>query len=403
MDALRKSRMDSPTSSERATRPQRGFVRAFLVAGIVVAAIVSWAVVSAHRARASRQEVTDSQAVVTVATTRPRAAANGAEITLPGSVQANVEAPIHARTSGYLKRWLVDIGTQVEAGQVLGEIDAPEIDQQLRQAEADLETARTNRQIAEITAERWRGLRATDSVSEQEADEKISLAATAAAQVLAAEANVQRLRELAGFKQIVAPFAGVVTTRNTDVGQLISAGDSSGPELFRIADTSRLRLYVHVPQTYAAAMRPGLIARVQFPDRPGKLYEAVLERTAGALEASSRTLLAQLTIDNEQHELLPGAYAEVHFQIASDNASQAVVIPANTLLFHGDGLQVATVDADHRVVMKPVTLGRDYGTEIEVVHGLDKDDDVIINPPDSLRDRAEVRFAETTPVAAAES
>jgi RND family efflux transporter MFP subunit len=392
--------MDSRISSRPRPRDHRGFVRAGLVAGIVVVALVVWGVNSAHRARAALGEATAAQAVVTVATTRPQTVTGTADVALPGSVQANFEAPIYARTSGYLKRWLVDIGANVTAGEVLGEIDAPELDQQLRQTEADLATARANRQIAEVTAARWRGLRKTDSVSEQEADEKSSLAATAAAQVQAAEANVQRLRELTGFKQIVAPFAGVVTARNTDVGQLIKAGDNSGPELFRIADTRRLRLYVHVPQSYAAAMQPGLIALVQFPDRPGKSYEATLERTAGALDASSRTLLAQLTIDNTKNELLPGAYAEVHFRLSPDLASQTLLIPANTLLFRGDGLHVATVDTQGRVVMKPVTLGRDYGTEIEVIHGLDKDDNLIINPPDSLPDHAAVRIAEPSVSAA---
>jgi RND family efflux transporter MFP subunit len=389
--------MNTPYSFTR-LRGNRGFVRAGLVAGIVALAFVAWGLVSAHRARAQLREATEAQAVVTVATTTPQAASAAAEVTLPGSVQANFEAPIYARTSGYLKRWLVDIGTPVQAGQVLGEIDAPELDQQLRQAEADYATARANRDIADVTAERWRGLRDTDSVSKQEADEKISLAETGAAQLQAAQANLQRLRELSGFKNIVAPFAGVVTARNTDVGQLITAGSNSGPELFRIADTRRLRLYVHVPQAYAAAMKPGLVAAVEFPDRPGKSYEATLERTAGALDTASRTLLAQLAIDNSHNELLPGAYAEVHFRLAADSDAPTLRIPANTLLFRGDGLHVATVDGNHRVIMKPITVGRDYGTEIEVVGGLRSDDTLIINPPDSLTEQAQVRLAQAAVV-----
>ena len=310
-----------------ALRRHLGFARAGAVVAVLVVVLVAWGLVSAHRARAQLAEATNAQTIVTVATTTPVAATESAEVTLPGSVQANYEAPINARTSGYLKRWLVDIGTQVEAGQLLAEIDAPEVDQQLRQAEADLATARANRDIAEVTAERWRGLRGTDSVSEQEADEKVSLAATSAAQLQSAEANVQRLRELYGFKKIVAPFAGVVTARNTDIGQLINAGTSTGTELFRIADTRRLRVYVHVPQTYAAAMKPGLVASVVFPDRPGSSYEATLERTSNALDAASRTLLAQLMIDNAKNELLPGAYAEVHFQLPPDLTAGTLRIP----------------------------------------------------------------------------
>ncbi len=374
-------------------RRHRGFARGGVVIVVMIVALAAWGLVSAHRARAQRQEAVDAQSVVTVATTTPQAASEAAEVTLPGSVQADYEAAIYARTAGYLKRWLVDIGTPVESGQVLAEIDAPELDQQLRQAEADVATARANRDIADVTAERWRGLRNTDSVSKQEADEKISSAASTAAQLRSAEANVQRLREMYGFKKIVAPFAGVVTARNTDVGQLITAGSSSGPELFRIADTRRLRVYVHVPQTYAAAMRPGLIAKVVFSDRPGKSYEATLERTSSALDVASRTLLAQLMIDNTQNELLPGAYAEVHFELPADQQSKSLRVPANTLLFRNDGLRVATVDANGRVVTKPVIIGRDYGTEIEIVQGLGKDDVLIINPPDSLTEQAKVRIA----------
>jgi len=384
--------MDALSSIDR-PRKDRGFGRVAVVAAALLVGFVAWGLVSAHRARAQLQEAVDAQSVLTVATTSPQAAIEAAEVTLPANVQANYEASIYARTSGYLKRWLVDIGSPVQAGQVLAEIDAPELDQQLRQAEADVATARANRDIADVTAERWRGLRSTDSVSKQEADEKISLAATGAAQLQSAEANVQRLRELYSFKKIVAPFAGVVTARNTDVGQLISAGSSSGPELFRIADTRRLRVYVHVPQTYAAAMRPGLVAQVVVPDRPGKTYDATLERTSSALDAASRTLLAQLTIDNSQNELLPGSYAEVHFELPADQQGGSLRIPANTLLFRNDELRVATVDSNGRVVTKPVVIGRDYGTELEIVQGLTRDDVLIVNPPDTLTEQVRVRIA----------
>jgi RND family efflux transporter MFP subunit len=370
-----------------------GIARIGAVAGVVAVGLVVWGILASQRAEAELKTNTESNALVTVATTRPQSQGGGAEaeISLPGNVQANTDAPIYARTNGYLKRWLVDIGTPVKAGQLLAEIDAPEVDQQLRQAQADLADAQAAQEISKITADRWRGLQQTDSVSKQEADEKISLAATGEAKLQSAQANLQRLRELSGFKKIVAPFDGVVTARNTDVGQLISGG-GSGLELFRIADMRQLRLYVHVPQSYAAAMQPNLQADVQFPDRPGFTYKAKLERTSNALD-TSRTLLAQLIVDNAKNELLPGAYAEVTFKLPA-SAEMSLKLPANTLLFRGNGLQVATVDSSSHVVLKPVTLGRDYGSDIEIVHGLSGDDNVILSPPDSLTDKAAVRVAQ---------
>ncbi|MEJ0037010.1 MAG: efflux RND transporter periplasmic adaptor subunit [Gammaproteobacteria bacterium] len=355
-------------------------------------------ILASQRANAELKTDTESNSLVTVATTLPQSQGGDADLSLPGNVQAQTDAPIYARTSGYLKRWLVDIGTPVKAGQLLAEIDAPEVDQQLRQAQADLADAQAGQEIAKVTADRWRGLQQTDSVSKQDADEKISLAATGVAKLQAAQANLQRLRELSGFKKIVAPFDGVVTARNTDVGQLIAAGGGSGPELFRIADVRQLRLYVHVPQAYAAAMQPNLEADVQFPDRPGFTYKAKLERTSNSLD-TSRTLLAQLIVDNAKNELLPGAYAEVTFKLPS-SASAAFKLPANVLLFRGDGLLVATVDGTGHVAMKPVTLGRDFGSEIEIVHGLSATDNVILSPPDSLADHAEVRVAQPAAPAA---
>ena len=366
-------------------------------AGLVLAALavvaLAWNLISAHRASAKLKDVTEQQALVTVATTKPQALSDSTDLTLPGNVQANYEAPIFARTSGYLKRWLVDIGTPVKAGQVLGEIESPEIDQQLRQAQADLHTAEANQKIAGVTADRWRNLRATDSVSKQEADEKISLADSSEAQVQAAKANVQRLRELSGFEKVVAPFDGVVTARNTDVGQLINAGNGAGQELFRVADTKRLRLYVRVPQTYAVAMQSGVTAKLIFPDRPGKTYTATLERTSNAIDATSRTLLAELGVDNRNNELLPGAYVEVHFNLPPDAAARSFKVPANVLLFRGDGLHVATVDDHGHVVMKTVEIGRDYGSDVEVVQGLSPDDNVVLSPPDSLTEGVVVRVA----------
>ncbi len=371
----------TPDEKSKAGRAMR---RSGYALGVVALMVVAWSVFSTRQAAARLKQDAEAAAVVSVATVKPRLLTDGALVTLPGNVTANTDAPIYARTSGYLKRWLVDIGAHVKAGQVLAEIDAPELDQQLRGAEADVATAQANQRIAGTTAERWRGLRDTDSVSKQAADEKISLADSSAAQLRAAQANLQRLRELSGFKRIVAPFDGVVTARNTDVGQLINAGGGTGPELFRIADLHQLRLYVRVPQAYAAAMHAGLKADVHFPDRPGRSFGATLERTSNALDAASRTLLAQLIVDNAKGELLPGSYAEVSFHVPADAGVVAFKLPANVLLANGNGLQVATVSAQGKVVMKDVLVGRDFGSDIEVVDGLTAADDVILSPPDSL-------------------
>ncbi len=372
----------------------RGITRISIAIGVVAILVVAWTVYAAHVAGAKLKEQTEAQSIVTVLTVNPKPMTDTAELTLPGSVQAKYDAPIYARTNGYLKRWMVDIGAHVKAGQTLAEIDAPELDQQLRQAEADVASAEARLNIASITADRWRGLRETDSVSKQDADERVNLEETTAAQLQAAKANQQRLRELSSFKTIVAPFDGVVTARNTDVGQLITAGSGAGLELFRIADMRQLRLYVRVPQSYAGQITPNLTAEVKFPDRPGQVYPAKLEGTSSAIDATSRTLLAQLSVDNAKNELLPGAYAEVHFQLPAAAGGPSLKVPANTLLTRGDGLSVATVDASGHVVLKRVTLGRDFGSDLEILSGITASDAVILNPPDSLTEDTLVRVAE---------
>lgn len=394
---------DAHDSAVNRAAGSAGLARGGAALGALAVIVLVWAVVSAHRASAQLDAATRAQAIITVTTIKPQPLSDLTELVLPGNLQANYEAPIYARTSGYLKRWLVDIGTPVKAGQLLAEIESPEVDSQLRQAQADLATAQANGKIADVTAERWRNLRASDSVSKQEADEKISLAASSDAQVQAARANVQRLRELSGFERIVAPFSGVVTARNTDIGQLISAGTITGPELFRVADVQRLRLYVRVPQSYSALLHPGLTAGLQFPDRPGKHYSATLDSTAGAIDMASRTLLVQLSVANEKNELLPGAYTEVHFNLPAQAGGTSFKLPASVLLFRGDGMHVATVDANSRIVLKPVTIGRDYGSDVEIVQGLKPDDDVVQSPPDSLTDGAAVQVTKPVPRRVAKS
>ena len=376
-----------PTSAQR----QRGIARAGVVIGIVALLLVGWGLFSRQRASASLKQNTEEQIALAVQTVQPQPSTDDIELVLPGNVQAQSEAPIYARTDGYLRRWLVDIGTPVKAGQVLAEIDAPELDQQLRAAEAELANVQANQKIAQVTADRWRDLRASDSVSQQEADEKIATAAASDAALQASRAELQRLRELTGFKKIVAPFDGVITARSTDLGRLIGAGNSSGGELFRIADMRSLRLYVSVPQLYAAGIRPGVAAEVRFPDRPGLEVEARVASTSGSLDAVSRTLLTQLAVDNSQGLLLPGGYAEVHFKLPANATTLALLVPANSLLSRGQGLRIATVGADQKVVMKAVRLGRDLGTQIEIISGLAASDQVIIAPPDSIGDGVQVR------------
>lgn len=379
----------------------QGLARVGMVIAVVAVGFVIWSIFSAHRAAASLAAATDDAAIVSVTTTHPQPSdPTGSELVLPGTVQANIDAPIYARTSGYLKRWLVDIGTRVKAGQLLAEIDTPEVQQQLSQAEAELANAEANSKIASVTSERWESLRKTDSVSRQDADEKASLADASKAQLQSARANLQRLRDLSGFQRIVAPFDGVITARDTDVGRLIAAGGGTGPELFRISDERQLRLYVRVPQAFAPQMGPKTTAAVSFPDHPGKSFLARMDSTANAIDPTTNTLLVQLKVDNANGALLPGAYADVHFKVPPGALGESLQLPANTLLFRSDGIHVATVDAAGHVSLKSIIIGRDYGSAIEVVNGLTPQDVVILSPPDSLLDHANVRVVQAPKPAA---
>jgi RND family efflux transporter MFP subunit len=382
-----------PANSPHTRVHIQGLARVGLVIAVAAVCFIIWNILSAHWAAAKLASATEDAAIVTVNTTHPKPTdTTGSQLVLPGTVQADIDAPIYARTSGYLKRWLVDIGTRVKAGQLLAEIDTPEVQQQLSQAEADEATAEANAKIASVTAERWESLRKTDSVSRQDADEKSSLADASKAQLQSARANLQRLRDLNGFQRILAPFDGVITARETDVGRLITAGGGTGPELFRISDERQLRLYVRVPQAFAPQMGPKTTAEVTFPDHPGVSFSARMDSTADAIDPTTNTLLVQLKVDNANGSLLPGAYADVHFKVPPDAFGLSLQLPANTLLFRSDGIHVATVDATDHVVLKTIIIGRDYGAAIEVVKGLTPDDVVILSPPDSLLDHAPVRL-----------
>ena len=389
----------SPVAADRRD-PRR--VKVYFLALLVVAlALAAWGEIGRVKARNSLAEETANDATSTVVTVNPTRTDSGEELILPGTVQAFVEAPIYARTNGYLKTWYTDIGSTVKKGQLLAEIDTPEVDQQLAQAIADLATARANEALSNTTNARWKELLETESVSKQDAEEKAGDAAAKKATAAAAVANVSRLRELESFKRVVAPFDGIITARNTDIGTLINAGQSAGYELFRLADTHKLRIYVQVPEPYASAAKPGLDAQLRFSEQQGKSYTATVVRTSNALDPGLRTLQVELQLDNAKRELFPGAYAEAHFKLPGD--AQSLRLPANTVLFRAQGLQVATVDGHHRIRLKSIVEGRDFGNSIEVLSGLDANDAVVINPPDSTVSGAIVRVAVPPPEQASKS
>ncbi len=324
---------------------------------------------------------------------QPKKSAPGQEIVLPANVQAFRDAPIYARTNGYLKRWYVDIGARVKAGQVLAEIDTPEVDQQLHQARADLGTAEANMHLSEITA---------IAVS-RPAEKRFRVAAgcrqcgtgdfaAKKAIVQSAQANLRRLEELQSFEKIYAPFDGVITARNTDIGQLINSGSSTGTksELFHIAAPGKLRVYVNVPEIYSRAAKPGLKADLTLDEFPGRRFEGTLVRTADSIDLSSRTLLVEIEVNNPTGELLSGAYAAVHLKLPGNVST--FTIPVNTLLFRSEGLRVAVVK-DNKAELVPLTLGRDFGSEVEVLVGLKGDENLIVNPPDSIVSGQQVRLA----------
>ena len=359
---------------------------AVLAAGAIAAA---WGISGRARAMTELSRETREMSVATVAVTTPVPSAGAEDVSLPGNVQAFTDAAIFARTSGYLKRRLADIGSHVKTGQVLAEIDTPEIDQQLLQARADFATAQANERLAQTTAERYQDLIKSDSVSRQDYDTAIGTYEAKRAAVASAEANMKRLEEQQRFKVIYAPFDGVITARNTDIGALIGSG-SNAKELFHIASMDRVRVYVNVPQMYSRAARPGLPATIDIRELPGRHFEGKVLRTAQTIDPNSRTLLVEIDLDNPSGELLPGSYAEVHLKLPTDAA--ALRLPVNTLLFRSEGLRVAVVK-DQRVRLQPVTMGRDFGSSVEVLSGVSANDQVVMNPSDSLADGQPVRIA----------
>jgi RND family efflux transporter MFP subunit len=364
-----------------------GIVVLLIVAGVVVYKGITTRVRAAADVKADTRDL----AVPSVSLTQPKRSAPQEEIVLPGNIQAFIDAPIYARTNGYLKRWYVDIGGKVRKGQLLAEIDTPELDQQLQQAQAELATAKANYDLAQTTAARYEALLKSDSVAKQDVDNVVGDAHAKKAMVDSATDNVKRLEQLQSFEKVYAPFDGVLTERKTDIGQLIDSGSGSGAkELFHVAAIHTLRVYVNVPQIYSPAAVPGVQSYLTMPQFPGRRFPGKLVRTSDAIDQASRTLMVEVDVTNPVGEILPGAYAEVHLKLPS--AASTVVIPVTSLIFRSEGLRVGVV-RNGRATLIPITLGRDFGTEVEVVSGLDGSEKVITNPPDSLVDGQEVRSA----------
>jgi len=382
----------APSNDPKRNRRSHWWI--LLLAAVIAALLVVSGILPRIQARTALRHETMQMAIPAVAVVQPKHSSPAQEIVLPANVQAFADAPIYARTNGYLMRWYVDIGGRVKAGQLLAEIDTPEINQQLRQARADLATSRANLDLSKITSDRYSDLLKTDSVSKQEADNAVGDYAAKQATVQSAQANVKRLEELQSFQKIYAPFSGVITARNTDVGALIDSGSSGGPrsELFHIAQPDKLRVYISVPEIYSQAAKPGLTADLMLKEFPGRPFEGKLVRTANAIDPTSRTLLVEIAVNNPTGQLLTGAYAEVHLKIPT--AASSVILPVNTLLFRSEGLRVATVGDGQHVDLKPITLGHDFGSEVEVIAGLNGSENVIVNPPDSVVSGQIVRIAQ---------
>jgi RND family efflux transporter MFP subunit len=376
--------------------PQRRQYRALL--GVLVAlALLGAAIYFGIRSRVAEAKTlaraTEQSAVPIVNVIHPKRGAPTSEIVLPGGAQAFVDAPIYARTNGYLKKWYFDIGARVKQDQLLAEIETPEVDQQLEQARSELETAKANLNLATTTADRWKKLLEEDSVSKQETDQAVSNLQAQKATVASSAANVHRLQELQSFEKVYAPFDGIITARNTDVGALINAGAATTPgrELFHLAAIHTLRVYVSVPEVYLRAAIPGAIATLTLDEFPGQVFRGTLARNANAIDPISRTLLVEVDVDNPAGQLLPGAYMSIHLKLPEQTRS--VTIPANTLLFRAEGLRVGVVK-NNRVALIAAKIGRDYGDTVEVLSGLQPADAIIVDPSDSLISGAEVQVRE---------
>ncbi len=385
---------NSSGSGHAAERPKsRGPWKYILpaLALLLFIGLAFWGIQSRLGVRASLNTAAKDSTRVPVAVVHPTPAISAGDIVLPGNVQAYLDTPIYARTNGYLRKWYVDIGGRVKAGQLLAEIETPEIDQELHQAQAAQLQAEANLDLAKTTADRWQNLLKSDGVSQQEVDQNVSAFRAREADLQAAKANVQRFKDLQSFQKVTAPFDGILTARNVDVGALIANGNAV--QLFRMAQTNVLRIYVQVPQTYSRSIQPGVQATLTIPEFPHTEFPGKVIRSAGAIDPASRTLLTEVQIPNPKGEILPGAYATVHFKVTL--VEPPLAIPPNALLFRSQGPQVAVVTPQGKIHLQSVTMGRDLGTSLEVLDGVKPSDNVVINPPDSIAEGAEVTVTQT--------
>src|SRR5580693_2638697 len=372
--------MPQPDQSPRPTTHRLSQVGGALV--LLAIAIVAYGLGTRASQTSRLHELTEAQAVPTVAIVAPTSVANAAGLELPGRLEAYIRAPIYARIPGYLKSWKHDIGAKVKAGNVLAEIDTPDLDQQLTQARADLSVAEANSKLAQISAERWQSLASTDAVAKQDVDQRTFTWNANMAQVKAAQANVDRLVAMEGFKRLSAPFDGIVTARATDIGALINVGASGGAELFVVSETGKLRAYVNVPQNVVPSVPSGTAATLRVPEHPNKIYHGTVEASARAVNPSSGTTLMQIIVDNSAGDLMPGDYASIHLQAVP--ATQALSVPSSAVIFDAKGVSIATVTGDSTVTLKPVSVGRDLDSVVELDSGLSATDRVIQNPPDGI-------------------
>jgi len=392
------SRHQPPTIQPPPELPPASPRKALMIVAVALLVLFSAGAITlisrANHEQALAKE-TERDTIPTVAVVHPLAEKPDEELALPGSLLAYEESPIYARTSGYLVRWYKDIGSRVEAGELLATIDTPEIDQELNQSRATRQQIVAQLELAKISAERWENLRKSDSVSAQEADQQTSSYKQAQASLAAADANVRRLEQLEGFKKVYAPFSGVLTKRNVDPGALINAGaGAAGRELFDIARVDPLRVYTSVPQAYAPYIKVGSLTYVTLQEFPGQRFSAKVARTAESIDPNTRTLLTEVDVPNRDGRLLPGSFGEVHFAVGSN--VNKVTVPVNAMLFRAEGPRLAVVGADNKVHLRPINIGRDYGTSLEILGGVSIGEQVIINPSDSLEDGQSVRIAESS-------
>jgi RND family efflux transporter MFP subunit len=381
----------SPPEPPQRRRLGTGIILLMLVAG----GAIGWFVYKGISTRVSAEKAlvieTHDSAVLTVAVTRPKLTGATQELILPGNTQPLIDAPIYARTNGYLKKWYFDIGSRVHAGDLIAEIETPEVDHQLQQAKADLETAQSNLKLAQLTADRMVNLEKKGAVARQDADNVVGDMNSKKAIVDSAAANVKRLQDLQSYEKVYAPFDGVITARNTDIGQLIDA-NGTGKELFHISATNRLRVFISVPENDEQAAKNGSPASLTLNEFPGRSFPGTIVRNANSIDLASRTLLVEVDVDNPTGELLPGAYVSVHLKFTGASAS-ALTIPVTTVMFRSEGIRAAVV-RDHRALLLPITIGRDFGDSLEVLSGLRADDALILNPPDSLISGTPVKVEE---------